>query len=168
MKNLLKLKKIFNPKSLKQFSVDNVRLYDKQLNKEIVKKMLNLYYFTDRALRVGFNIILDSHHINQANSKLTINPNYPEFVIEVRYIDEIMKEMAVIYARLINKYKCRYQKVFSARFHKQDEDNQVLDETELFINLNINHNLTESDLDKIDVKSSLEQPIQQQEMKDSG
>ena len=56
----------------------------------------------------------------------------------------------------------------SARFYKQDEDKQVLDETELLINLNINHNLTESDLDKIDIKSPFEHQIQQQEMKDSG
>ena len=34
--------------------------------------------------------------------------------------------------------------------------------------MNINHNLTESDLDKIDVRSPLEHQIQQQEMKDSG
>ena len=55
-----------------------------------------------------------------------------------------------------------------ARFDKQDEDKQVLDETELFNNLNNNHNLTESDLDKIDVRSPLEHQIQQQKMKDSG
>ena len=34
--------------------------------------------------------------------------------------------------------------------------------------MNINHNLTESDLDKIDIKSLLEHQIQQQEMKNSG
>ena len=34
--------------------------------------------------------------------------------------------------------------------------------------MNINHNLTESDLDKIDIKSPLEHQIQQQEMKDTG
>ena len=34
--------------------------------------------------------------------------------------------------------------------------------------MNFNHNLTESDLDKIDVRSPLEHQIQQQEMKDSG
>ena len=79
-----------------------------------------------------------------------------------------MREISVIYARLINQYKFRYQTVFSARFDKQDENNQVLDETELFNSLNINHNLTESDLDKIDIKSPLEQQIQQQELKDSG
>ena len=112
--------------------------------------------------------ILDSHHINHANSKLTLLPNYPEFGIEVRYNIKIRKELSVIYARLKNQYKFRYQSVFSARFDKQDENNQVLDDKELFINLNINHNLTESDLDKIDVISPLEHQIQQEEMKDSG
>ena len=37
-----------------------------------------------------------------------------------------------------------------------------------FFNLNNNHNLAESDLDNIDVKSPLEHQIKQQEMKDSG
>ena len=117
---------------------------------------------------MGFKINLDSHHINHLYSKLTIRPIYPELGIEVRFINKIMKELSVIYARLINQYKFRYQTVFSAIFDKQDADNQVLDETELFINLNINHNLTENDLDKIDVKSSLEHQMQQQEMKNSG
>ena len=112
---------------------DNIRLDDKQLTKELAKRMLNPYYFTDRALKVGFKINLDSHQINQANSKLTTTPNYPEFGIEVRYINKIMKELSVTYARLINHYKFKYQTVFSARFDKQDEDNQVVDETELFI-----------------------------------
>ena len=44
----------------------------------------------------------------------------------------------------------------------------MLDETELFINLNINHNLTQTDIDNINVKSPLEHQIQQQEMTDSG
>ena len=48
--------------------------------------MINLYYYTDRNLKVGFKIDLDSHHINHDNSKLTITPNYPEFGIEVHYI----------------------------------------------------------------------------------
>ena len=38
----------------------------------------------------------------------------------------------------------------------------------MFINLKINHNLTESDLDKIDIRSPLEFQIQQQKMKNSG
>ena len=163
-----KINKIYNPKSLKQLARNNIRLDDKQLNKELAKKMINPYFFNDENLKVGFKINLDSHNLHHTNSKLTIIPNHPEFGIEVRYIDKIMKELAVIYARLINQYKFKYQTVFSARFDKQDEDNQVLDETELFINLNINHNLTQSDLDNIDVVSQLVYQILQQEMKDSG
>ena len=63
--------------------------------------MINLYYFTDRNLKVGFKINLDSHNTNHLNSKLTITPNHPEFGIEVRYINKIKKELSVIYARLI-------------------------------------------------------------------
>ena len=163
-----KIKKIFNPKSLKQLARNNIKLDDKQLNKELAKKMINPYYFTDRNIKVGFKINLDSHNLHHTNSKLTIIPNHPEFGIEIRYINKIMKELAVIYARLINQYKFKYQTVFSARFDKQNEDNQVLDETELFINLNINHNLTQTDIDNINVVSSLEHQIQQQEVKDSG
>ena len=43
-----------------------------------------------------------------------------------------------------------------------------MDETELFNDLNINHNLTETDIDNIDVKSPIDLQIQQREMKDSG
>ena len=123
------------------------------MNKELAKKLLNPYYFTDRNLKVGFKFTLDSHHNNHANSKLTIIPNYPEFGIEVRYINKIMKEFFVIYARILNQCNFKYQTVFSATFDKQDEDNQVLDETELFNNLNINHNLTQNDLDSNGIKS---------------
>ena len=161
-----KIKKIYNPRSLKQIARDNIRLDDKQLNKELAKKMINPYYFTDRNLKVGFKINLDSHNLHHANSKITITPYHPEFGIEFRYINKIVRELAVIYARLINQYKFKYQVVFSARFDKQDEEDQLLDETELFINLNNNHNLTQTDIDNIDVVSSLEHQIQQQEMKD--
>ena len=163
-----KINKIYNPKLLKQLARDNFRLDDRQLNKELAKKMINPSYFTNRALQVAFKINLDSHHINHANSKITITPNFPEFGIEFRYINKIMKELAMIYARLINQYKFKYQTLFSARFGQQDEYGELLDETELFINFNINHNLTQSDLDKINIISSLEFQIQQQEMKDSG
>ena len=163
-----KINKIYNPKSLKQLARKNIKLGNKQLNKELAKKMLNPYYFTHRALQVGFKINLDSHHNNHANSKLTIIPNYPEFGIEFRYINKILKELAVIYARLINQYKFKYQTVFSARFDEQGEDGQLLDEIELFINLNMNYNITQSDIDKIDIRSPLEHQIQKQEMKDSG
>ena len=162
-----KIRKIYNPMSLRQIARENIKLDNLHSNKELTSRMINPYYFTDRALRVGFKITLRSHHNNHANSKLTTAPNYPEFGIEVRYINKIMKELSIIHARLINQYRFRYQTVFSARFDKQDEDNRLLDETELFINLFINHNLTEKDIKNIDIITPLEHHIQQQEMKDS-
>ena len=53
--------------------------------------MRNPYYFTDRASQVGFYNTLESHHINHANSKLNIKPNYPESGIEFRYSIKITK-----------------------------------------------------------------------------
>ena len=58
--------------------------------------MINPYYFTDRSLQVGFNITLESHHIDHAVSKLFVKPNYPEFGIEVRYVNKIIKELSII------------------------------------------------------------------------
>ena len=160
------IQKIYNPKPLKQLAQKSIKLDDKQLNKYLAKKMINPYYFTDRNLKVGFKINIDTHHINHVNSKLTISPNFPEFGIQVRYIHKIRGQSSVIYARLINRYKFQNQTVFLAGFDKQDEGIQVIDETELFIVLNINHNLTESDLDNIDMKSPLEHQIQQREIND--
>ena len=52
-----KINKIYNPKSLKQFARNIIKLDDKQLNKELTKKMIIPYDFTDRNLRVGFKIV---------------------------------------------------------------------------------------------------------------
>ena len=99
---------------------------------------------------------------------MTVTPNFPEFGIEFRYISIIIKELSVIYARLINQYKFKYHTLFSASFFKINEEDQRYNEIELYINLNINHNLTDSDIDNIDVRSQLEHQIQNQEMKESG
>ena len=64
LKRILKLKNIFNPKPSKEIARDNVNIDDKQLNKNLAKKMINPNYFKDRALKIGFNITLEKHHIN--------------------------------------------------------------------------------------------------------
>ena len=66
--------------------------------------MINPYYFTDRKLKVAYKINLDSHHINHLNSKLTITSNFENTGIEIRFINKIMREMSIIYARFINQY----------------------------------------------------------------
>ena len=85
-----KPRKIYNPKPLKQIARENIKLDDKQLNKDLAKKIFNPYYFTDRALQIGFNITLDSHNINHANSKSTNKPSFPESGIETRYIKKML------------------------------------------------------------------------------
>ena len=48
------VEKKLNPESIKQ----RAREKNKKYGKELAKKKLNPYYFTDRALQVGFNINL--------------------------------------------------------------------------------------------------------------
>ena len=99
---------------------------------------------------------------------MNIIPNFPDIGIEKRYVNKILKELSVIYARLINQYKFKYHVLFSASFYKINKEDQRSDETEIFIDLNINNNLTESDIDNIDIKSQLEHQIRSQETKESG
>ena len=58
--------------------------------------------------------------------------------------------------------------MFSASFNKINEEDQRTDEIELFNILNNNHDLAESDIKDIDVKSQLEHQYQIQETKESG
>ena len=158
-----KIQKVYNPKTLKQLAREKIKLDDKQL----AKIMINPYYFIDKNLKIGFKIDLESHNISHANSILTILPKFPEFGIEFRYINKIVKELSVIYARLINQYKFKYHTLFSASFYQINEEDQRNNHIELYINLKINNNLTESDIDNIDIRSQLEQQIQNQETKES-
>ena len=79
----------------------------------------------------------------------------------------IVKQLANIYAGIINQYKFKGQTLFSARFDKQDEDDHVIEKTELYNNLKISPNFTPSGVYSIDVRSQLEQQTQNQESKDS-
>ena len=159
-----KIQKVYNPKTLKQLAREKIKLNDK----ELAKIMINPYYFVDKNLKIGFKINLESHNFSHANSILTIKPNFPEFGIEFRYINKIVKELSVIYARLINQYKFKSHTLFSASFYKINEKDQGDNEIELYINLKFNNNLTESDIDSIDVRSQLEHKNQIQETKESG
>ena len=132
-KKHLKNNEIECPEALQELVRNHIRL-----NKKIDRRMINPNYVTDRNLQVEFKINLDSHHLN---SKLTITPNL-EFGIEIRDINQIIKRLSNIYARLINQYKFRYRVVFPEWFD--------IDEKELFIT-------SQTDIDKIDVISHIQQ-----------
>ena len=58
--------------------------------------------------------------------------------------------------------------MFLTRFDKQDEDDQVQDESEVYVILNIIQNLTLSEIDiKVDIRSKNEKLKQSQKLKDS-
>ena len=107
-----KIQKVYNPKTIKQIAREKIKLDDKKID----KMMINPYYFIDENLKIGFKINLESHNINHAISILTITPIFSEFGIEFRHIKKIIKELSVIYARLINQYKFKYQTLFSYVF----------------------------------------------------
>ena len=82
-----KIQKVYNPKTLKQIAREKTKSDDE----ELAKMMINPYYFIDENLKNGFKINLESHNVSHANSILTITPNVPEFGIEFRYINKIVK-----------------------------------------------------------------------------
>ena len=130
--------------------------------------MNNPYYFIDENLKIGFKNNLKSHNISHANSLLNVTPNFPDIGIRTRYINKILKQMATFNARLINQYKFKHHIFFSASLYKINEEGQRSDEIEIFINLNINDNLTEMDNNDIDVKSQLDHQIQIQVKNETG
>ena len=103
-----KIQKVYNPKTLKQIAREVIKMNDKELDKEKAIKMIIPYFFIDENLRMGFEVNLENHNINHAISLLNIEPNFPDIGIETRYINMILKEMATVYARLINQYKFKY------------------------------------------------------------
>ena len=122
--------------------------------------MTNPYYFNDEKLKNGFESKLENQKINHAYYLFNIEPNFSYIGVETRYINKMLEEMAPIYARLLNQYKFIYHIIFAASFYKAIEDDRRSDEIELFINLNIKNNLTEIDINNLDVKSQLEHQIQ--------
>ena len=129
--------------------------------------MISPYYFIDESLKSGFKINLESHKNCNANSILTITPRKPDFGIEIIYLNKILKEITT-YSRIINQQKFKYHILFSASFYKINEEDQRSDGPQFFINFNNNHNLTETDIDNIDVKCQLEHQNQNHETKESG
>ena len=76
--------------------------------------------------------------------------------------------MATIYGRILNGYKFKNHIIFSASFYMIIEEDQNIDESEVFNILKINQISTEIDVENIDVKSQLKHQKQIQETKDSG
>ena len=94
----------------------------------------------------------------------TIESSYSE--IEIRYVNKTIKEIVNICARLLNQWKFNYQVLLLARFDKQDEDRQVLNEIAFFNNMKIIRILTHFDIDNNNIKFQLERQLLNQGTKE--
>ena len=163
-----KMKKVYNPKTSKQIARENMKVDDKEVQKEKAETMPNPYFFIDENIKMGFKINLESHNLNHTNSFLNVFPNSPDIGIETSYNKKILKVMAIFYARVKNQCKFQCHIFFSASFYKNKQEDQRTDESKIFNNLTINNNLTDSDIDNIDVTSQLEHQTRIQETKEYG
>ena len=86
----------------------------------------------------------------------------------MNYINKIFNEMRYIYAKFINQYKFNYQLSFMVLFKKFEEDGDIRKEAEMSINLNKINNLTQSEIDNVNIQWDLESRILNLETKESG
>ena len=119
-------------------------------------------------LKIAYDIKIDSHHDKQANSILTISSKFNNIGVDINHINNKTEEMSHISAKLINQFKFKYQLTFLVLFIKYGEDNEITSEIELPITLSITHNLTQSQIDNINIQWNLENRIRSIEMKESG
>ena len=84
------------------------------------------------------------------------------------YIDKIFKELSHINAKFINQYKFKYQFSFMLLFYKFEENGDIRKEAEMTINSNMINNLTQSEIDNIDIQWNFEARKQNLEMRESG
>ena len=98
--------------------------------------MINPYYVS-RRYEPQYKIILDSHHMNHFNSKISIVSKY-NLPVQIDDVNNILGEMSNIYARLINRQKFKNQVVVSDEFDKEGEYGYLTDEIKVFISLEVN------------------------------
>ena len=161
----LKTKKHLEKKEIKPKKIidkDDVKVSSIKRNNKIE------YKFTDDILNKIYDITIDRHHKKDLNSQITITSKFDYTGIEMYYIDEIFKEMAHIYAKFINQYKFKYQLSFMLLFYKFEEDGDIRKEAEMAITLNMTNNLTQSEIDNINIQWNVEARKQNLEMKESG
>ena len=163
MENMTQSKVIIPKKNwIKRIVKEEIKVSD------IDTKDENRYYFTDRILKDAYGINIDNHHNENANSTITITSKFNNIGIDINHIKKIMEEMSYVYAKFINQYNFKYQLTFLVLFNKSGEDNEITSEIELPITLSNTHNLTQSQIDNINIRWDLENRIQSIEMKESG
>ena len=134
----------------------------KETNKVSNTKVENQNCFTDRILKIAYDIKLDNHDDQNANFQITITSNFKNIRIDTNHINKVMEEMCQKYAKLISQKKFKYQLTVLVLFIKYGEYNEITSEVELSITLSITQNLTQSEIDNINIQWTLENRIKKQ------
>ena len=158
-------------KHLEKNNIKSKKVINKDNKKETKKNKNNKidYKFTDNILDTAYDFTIDRHHEKDLNSQITITSKHDNIIgIEMYHINDIFKEMTHIYAKFINQYKFKYQLSFMLLFNKFEEDGDIRKEAEMVVNLNMVNNLTQSEIDNVDIQWDLEARKQNLEMRESG
>ena len=123
--------------------------------------MINTYFF-DETFSVANNVNIYSHHIIHINTKI---PLHRKNIFAKTVINKIVKQMANKYARIINQNTFKCQTLFRARFDKQDECDQKLNEIERYKKMNNNQTSTKSTFDKFNFRLLSERQTKNRKMK---
>ena len=146
---------------------NNKRNSEKNINLSDTK-VQNQFYFTDRLLKIAYDINIENYHIKHANSTIPFTSKFNIIGIALIDIYKIMIERSNIYDKLRNPYKIICHLNFLVIFNKYGEDNEITPEIELSITLSITHILAQTELEKLNIQGTLETRIQIVEMKESG
>ena len=85
---------------------------EKSKNSKSETKDENLWYFTDRLLKIAYDIDIDNHHEKHAISIKTITSKFNKRGVDIIHSNRILIEMANIYATWTNQYRIKYQLTF--------------------------------------------------------
>ena len=165
----LKTKRHLEKKEIKPRKIidkDNIKETNK--NKNIKRNDKIEYKITDNILNIAYDITVDKHHKKNLNSQSTITSKFDTFGIEMNFFDKIFKQMSHIYAKFIYEYKFKYQLSFMLLFYKFEEYGDIKKEAEMTVNLNMTNNLTQSEIDNVNIQWDLEARKQNLEMQESG
>ena len=167
-----------NKKPLENIHQNKVNIPRKNPIKRVVKEEIKVFdidtkvgiqfYFTDIILKIPYDIDKNNHHDKHANSIITITSKFDNVGINKIHIFKIMEEKSRVYAKLINKYKFKYKLNFLLLFNKYGEDIDITSEIKLPITFGITRNLTQSDIDIINIHWTIEKRIKGIEKKVAG
>ena len=72
----------------------------------------NRYYFTDKILKIAYDIKIDNHHDENGISQLITTSNFYNLGVDMNHINEFLKEMDHVYGKSINPKKFKNQVTF--------------------------------------------------------